>query len=182
MGIVLGSPDRSSCLGLTTRYFNVLVFHSSSLRRELAGSAREVWGSTRGTPKPCRWFMGFVERQVPRSYRTLVLGWTPLSQKPLPRPRSEKSNNTTLYTIESPLKQSVSVRLSLAPSKWQNHKHITTKQQQTTKTYVHLQTIGHASAGMSGMAGVHLWSRGAFTSRGAKPNGLEFDAHGLKPT
>ena len=33
---------------------------------------------------------------------------------------------------------------------------------------------------MSGMAGVHLRSRGAFTSRGAKPNGLEFDAHGLK--
>ena len=32
---------------------------------------------------------------------------------------------------------------------------------------------------MSGMARVHLWSRGAFTSRGAKPNGLEFDAHGL---
>ena len=35
---------------------------------------------------------------------------------------------------------------------------------------------------MSGMARVHLWSRGAFTSRGAKPNGLEFDAHGLNET
>jgi len=32
---------------------------------------------------------------------------------------------------------------------------------------------------MSGMAGIHFLSRGAFTSRGAKPNGLEFDAHGL---
>jgi len=41
---------------------------------DLAGIVREVWGSTRGTPMPCHWFMGFVERQAPRSYRMVVLG------------------------------------------------------------------------------------------------------------
>jgi len=33
-----------------------------------------AWGSTRGTPMPCLWFLEFVERQVLRRYRTVVLG------------------------------------------------------------------------------------------------------------
>jgi len=52
---------------------------------------REVWGSTRGTPKPCRWFLEFVEWQALRCYRMVVLGWTPLSQKPIPRPVAQKT-------------------------------------------------------------------------------------------
>ncbi|ORC86127.1 uncharacterized protein TM35_000301670, partial [Trypanosoma theileri] len=35
---------------------------------------------------PCLWFLEFVERQVLRRCRTVVLGRTPLSQKPIPRP------------------------------------------------------------------------------------------------
>jgi len=59
-------------------------------REDLAGNVREVWGSTRGTPMPCRWFLEFVERQALRCYRMVVLGWTPLSQKPIPRPVAQK--------------------------------------------------------------------------------------------
>ena len=44
------------------------------LWRDLAGIVREVWGSTRGTPMPCLWFLEFVERRVLRCYRTVVLG------------------------------------------------------------------------------------------------------------
>lgn len=65
------------------------LFRLTGLWRDLAGIVRGVWGSTRGTPMPCRWFMGFVERQAPRRYRMVVLGWTPLSQKPIPRPDTQ---------------------------------------------------------------------------------------------
>ena len=65
------------------------------LWRDLVGIVREVWGSTRGTPMPRLWFLGFVERQAPRCYRVVVLGWTPLSQKPIPRPDAQ---NNTIHT------------------------------------------------------------------------------------
>ena len=76
-------PCRSMC---EVPNLNFLTPSKRVSWEELAGNVREVWGSTRGTPKPCRWFLGFVERQAPRSYRMVVLGWTPLSQKPIPRP------------------------------------------------------------------------------------------------
>jgi len=71
------------------------------LWRDLAGIVREVRGSTRGTPLPCRWFMGFVERQAPRRYRMVVHGWTPLSQKPIPRPDTQH-HTTILNTTRLP--------------------------------------------------------------------------------
>ena len=69
--------------------------HFKNLRdswEDLAGNVREVWGSTRGTPMPCLWFLEFVERQALRCYRMVVLGWTPLSQKPIPRPVAQNNS------------------------------------------------------------------------------------------
>lgn len=92
MGAALGSPTAS----FAGHYSSITVWTETysprGCRRELAGIVREVWGSTRGTPKPCRWFMEFVERQALRCYRMVVLGWTPLSQKPVPRPDTHPPN------------------------------------------------------------------------------------------
>jgi hypothetical protein len=51
--------------------------------------------------------------------------------------------------------------------------------QQTPYFNVPLQTREHALAGISGMLRSPAEAQGAFTSRGAKPNGLESHAHGL---
>ena len=52
----------------------VLLKLLARLSKGLAGIVREVRGSTRGTPLPRLWFLGFVERQAPRCYRVEVLG------------------------------------------------------------------------------------------------------------
>lgn len=69
------------------------------LWRDLAGIVREVWGSTRGTPMPCLWFLEFVERRVLRCYRMVVLGWTPLSQKPIPRPDAQQKRTCKALVV-----------------------------------------------------------------------------------
>ena len=67
---------RGVVLGAALREKNTLVFffHHRDSREDLAGNVREVWGSTRGTPMPCRWFLEFVGRQALRCYRMVVLG------------------------------------------------------------------------------------------------------------
>jgi hypothetical protein len=40
--------------------------HTASLASEQADSI--------SAPMPCRWFLGFAERQAPRRYRMVVLG------------------------------------------------------------------------------------------------------------
>jgi len=89
-GTVLGSPQgrRTWCGGPVftiffelkkiLKSFSVSKFFVFAKKRDnwedLAGNVREVWGSTRGTPKPCRWFLEFVEWQALRCYRMVVLG------------------------------------------------------------------------------------------------------------
>jgi len=88
-GLCLGLL-RADVLGAAVRSFlfrtknDILFFQFFSFSRvkttkrdsweDLAGNVREVWGSTRGTPKPCRWFLEFVEWQALRCYRMVVLG------------------------------------------------------------------------------------------------------------
>ena len=92
------SSSRQRMLGSVFVEKNILSKKTKKqlrLWRDLVGIVREVWGSTRGTPMPRLWFLGFVERQAPRCYRVVVLGWTPLSQKPIPRPDAQ---NNTIHT------------------------------------------------------------------------------------
>jgi len=105
-GTVLGSPQgcRTWCGGPARKILFFFAKNKNLLRdssEDLAGNVREVWGSTRGTPMPCHWFLEFVERQALRCYRTVVLGWTPLSQKPIPRPvaQSKKKKETEISSF-----------------------------------------------------------------------------------
>jgi len=107
-GTVLGSPQgcRTWCGGPARKILFFFAKNKNLLRdssEDLAGNVREVWGSTRGTPMPCHWFLEFVERQALRCYRTVVLGWTPLSQKPIPRPvaqsKKKKRNRNIFFLI-----------------------------------------------------------------------------------
>jgi hypothetical protein len=61
-------------LGAAIRNEVFLSKNNELAESQLAGNVREVWGSTRGTPMPCRWFLEFVEWQALRCYRTVVLG------------------------------------------------------------------------------------------------------------
>lgn len=143
---------------------------------------------------PCRWFMGFVERQAPRSYRTVVCGWTPLSQKPSPRRDAQTSTlynvrwlGPTLrvmnnwFTIESPLKRQLALPAPLAPSTSHNHKIPFTTCWVTPILQTPKNTSLRPSPNERTCMGWHkryamtsVVARGAFTSRGAEPNGLNF--------
>jgi len=74
--VLLGIHDRfkieEDLFSKPRRFFPILFIRECW--GDLAGIVREVWGSTRGTPMPCRWFLGFAERQAPRRYRMVVLG------------------------------------------------------------------------------------------------------------
>jgi hypothetical protein len=74
----LGVGGRYTIDELVSTQAQLKIFSTTPFKRDswgdLAGIVREVWGSTRGTPMPCRWFLGFAERQAPRRYRMVVLG------------------------------------------------------------------------------------------------------------